>query len=191
MSLPEPLPFLFGGHALMRHLKTARVLLLGGPLRTGKTLFATAFSYWMLQNNLVDYAVGNYPCDWFSAPYPRRSLWLMDEAGILFDKRTSYKDNFLNDLSLDVTSYLGKRQNYLFLASHAEVDKRFERGVYMVRVLETPRLWLYAYRYAPSRGRKVRGFCSILNPSFWFGTYDTEYEPPRELTIDMLRHSLS
>lgn len=192
-SATLPFPSLVGVDKLIDAMTTARVIVLGGPLRTGKTMFATLFAYELLKRRLSGYAVGNYPCSFFSPPAAdgRNTVFLLDEAGTLFDKRTSFMNKRLNDLSLDVLSFLGKRNNYLLLASHATVDKRFERGVYCERVLTFKYAWYYTWSYKLSSRRTQKGRFVLLYPQAWFDTYDTYFEPPRDLSEHLLGCSVA
>lgn len=183
------------------HLNTDGLCLLLGSKGTGKTLTATAMGYHLLRLGQALSFSCNYPCTFASAPSKRWTVGVLDEAGLVFDSRFTYRDKAKSLLSARSTAFLRKDGSYLFVASVVTPDKQLRAGVRMYRVFPSVNsksfwnryLWLFRWERGPEDRMEQKknlnyfsGFLALLNPAYFFGTYDTYFAPSPELTVDYL-----
>lgn len=185
---------IWGWKKFYEQLKQVRILNLTGSMGTGKTLFSVALGYHMLREGLVRSAAFNFPVSFSSAPTPRWSYAVLDEAGILFDARDSFKAKELNKLTASLLFKLRKLGSYVVVPSFIETDKRFRVGLRMWRMWSFGGLlWGYNWELGPEEAEERRpginfweGRVYFLNPREFYGTYDTYFAPGRNLSYEFL-----
>lgn len=191
------LPYYFlGASEFLDRLRTVRIMLLMGSLRSGKTLFSVAMGYHLLSNGNVCRAAFNFPVSFGDAPFPRWTYAVIDEAGVAFDKRESFKQQLANKFTRESTFRLGKLGSYLVIPTFLESDKRFRVGMRVWRVKKfADLLWLYTWELGPEAKEDRRldinywtGRLWFVNPRAFFGVYDTYFTPWPNLTLDFLSH---
>lgn len=180
------------------YLSMTRILNLTGSMGSGKTLLGVAMGYEFLRRGFVQRAAFNFPCSFGSAPAPRWSYNVYDEAGVVFDNRMAFKNRDLNEMSAGLTFGLRKAGSYFVVPSFLEVDKRFRTGMRMWRTLAIRNLfWFYVWEVGPEdmeEQKPGRNYWSswfmFFNPAHFFNTYDTFFVPGRNLSIAFLKDLL-
>jgi hypothetical protein len=183
----------------VKYLRMVRLLLLMGSLRSGKTLMSVALGYEFLRRGYVANASFNFPVYFSGEPYPRWTYSVLDEAGIAFEDRTSFKDSAKNKLTAESTVRLGKLGSYLVIPSFLGADKRFRRGMRMWRKNQLGNyVWIYSWELGPEDKEEQRlninyfvGTLWLLNPSFFFNSYCTYFFPWPNLSLDFLSKVVS
>lgn len=187
-----------GWQKFFDQLKQVRILNLIGPMGTGKTCLGVAIGYHLKRLGYVMTSAFNLPVSFGEHPQARWCYGLLDEAGLLFDARDSFKSRELNRLTGRLLFKLRKDGSYLAVPSFIEVDKRFREGVRIWRVSAFgSRLWFYHWELGPEEAEERRpginffeGTFTFVNPRHFFGAYDTYFAPGRSLSYEFLYHLL-
>ena len=189
---------IFGFEKFMEQFINARLLFLKGQKGTGKTLFATALGYHLLKEAYAVNAAFNYPCSFAGYPAYNQTYGVVDEAGVFFDARSAYKDKDVTAFISEATTFLRKRGSFLVIPSYNPPDKRLRSGMRMFRWKVTKRMWFYQWEIGPeevnARTHGVdyfRGRLVLFNPQFFYGVYDTYFEPPELLTLRWIKDFLT
>lgn len=188
--------FFLGWGAFMRQLKGARLAAVIGPMGTGKTLFSTAALLALYNDRRVLGVSTNYPCSYSTAPTLYRRAFALDEAGIVFDSRLSFKSEVLSSFLAMATFTLRKFGNYLFVPTFIETDKRLRAGLRVWRTWALGvRFWSYHWEMGPEEVEERRpgvnffeGSLWLVNPAHFFGKYDTYFTPGRNLSMTFLSY---
>ena len=191
--------YFLGWNKFFTQLKQARVLNLIGAMGTGKTLFSVALSWHLLRLGYVERAAMNFPCDISSAPTYRYCVSVLDEAALIFDARNAFKSKQLNKLLAALTFKLRKTGSYMLVPSFIDVDRRLRTGVRIYRkTAVNNRLWVYHWEFGPEEPEERRpglnffeGSLMLVNPQYFFGTYDTYFVPGPNLSLDFCGRLLS
>lgn len=185
---------LIGWKPFYKHLKNTRLLWLAGQKGTGKSLLSVALSYRLLQERRVLKAAFNFPVSFGKSPSMRWCVSTIDEGGLAFDNRISYKDKELSSLLARSTALLRKRGSYMFVPSVNPPDKRLRDGLRLWRVRGTKYLWIYYWELGPEDQQERRaginyfeGRLFFVNPPAFYGVYDTYFEPEDNVTMAFIR----
>ena len=179
----------------IKHLRQARILLLSGAMGTGKTLLSVALGHHLLQGEYVSSAAYNFPVVHGGVPARRYCYAAIDEAGVFFDARVAWKKKELNELSAKLVAFLRKHGSYLVIPSYLTPDARFRKGLRMWRRSTiTKYLWVYQWELGPEETEERRpginfweGQLVFFNPPYFYGQYDTYFEPWNELTFAFIK----
>lgn len=186
--------FFLGWRPFVKHLKLARILNLTGFQGTGKTLFATALGYHLLHEWHVERAAFNFPVSFGDAPQRLQCFYALDEIGVLFDNRFSAKKQTASTLLARVTYNLRKNGCIIAAPSFLAVDKRLRAGMRISRIRSIgSTAWQYHWEMGEEDAllrrpgiNYMEGSLWLLNPRFFFGVYDTHYDPPAPVTARFL-----
>lgn len=194
----------FGWGAFQKSLRASRVVLLLGDFGTGKTLFSVALGYYLLLHQYVERAAFNFPCSFGSPPIKRRTYFVVDEGGRLFDNRTAYTNKELNQISADMTWDLRKEGSYVLMPSYLDTDKRFRKGLRVWRSFPPGDLlrpnffernfWVYVWERGEEEVELRQpgvnywsGKLVLVRPGAFFGSYDTYFKPSMPLLRDFVK----
>jgi len=176
----------FGGFdSFMSKFKEARALFVGGMKGTGKTLFSVALSYEMLRLRYVAFTAFNFPvCKALSfPPVKNQCIATIDEAGVFFDARFTYRDKVLSAFVTESTSFLRKDGSFMIIPSYSVPDVRLRSDMRIHRLRALPFSWFYRWESGEEdvtlRKPGVNfytGTLVLFNPAKFFGTYDTRGE---------------
>jgi hypothetical protein len=161
---------------------------------TGKTLASVALSYHMLREYRVQAASFNFPVSFGVAPHYKHTVATVDEAGVFFDNRVSYKDKELSKTLAELSAFLRKRGSYVIAPSYITVDKRLRNGLRLYRIANIANIfWVYHYEEGPEDLMEQRpginyheGRLILVNPRFFFNVYDTYRQPTLEDTTQFI-----
>lgn len=156
---------------------TYRVLNMTGHYGSGKTLLAVALAYQLWKEDYVGKIYANFPMAGRELEYiegDENFVMIIDETHIVLDGRSFSKnatEKWLKDLR--------KRNSILFAPSIVGVDVRF-RSVMVQRSMMVGNL-VWIYRWQIDDGIGVHGgWFALVNPSYYFGAYETKYSPVDE-----------
>lgn len=189
---------IIGWDKLLDSIRKTRIVFLSGDQGTGKTLFSVALGYHMALTGYVRSCAYNFPVSFSHAPEPRNEFIGCDEAGLLFDSRSSFKMAHVSAFMTASIFNLRKRGSYVVVPSFIDVDKRLRGGtrIYRTKTMFKNRLWIYTWERGEEdvslqvRGRNFwTGVFALYNPAFFFGSYDTYYAPPLYHTIRFLEQA--
>lgn len=184
-----------GWDAFFTRLSESRICLISGPMGTGKTLMSVAITYELLKRRNIRSFTANFPCQLASPVHHRRHALIVDEAGVHFNSRLSYKDKSATLALTGLTAYLRKGENYVITPTYLSTDAMLRRGLRVWRTVKIPRIgWLYFWESGEedTAARKLndnywRGRLILRRPSVLFGAYDTYFQPGPNLTAELIR----
>lgn len=166
---------------------TYRAINITGRYGSGKTLLSVAMAYELWRKDYVKKIYANFPMAGRELDYPdgdKDFVMILDEAHIVLDARAFSKkasQSWLKDLR--------KRNSVIILPAVIGVDIRF-RAVMVQRMMMIGNLF-WVYRWQIDDGMGVHGSWFVLvNPSKYFGAYETRYSP-RDEDFDLLQRVMT
>lgn len=192
---------IYGWPKLLDSIRKSRIVFLSGDQGTGKTLFSVALGYHMKATGYVKYAAYNLPVSFSDYPHVRNDYIGVDEAGLLFDSRSSFKMNHISSFMTASIYNLRKRGSYIVAPSFVQVDKRLRDGTRIFRTgtIGKKLLWRYQWeRGNEDAATRIEGGPKpdywtgrfwLVNPAYFYGVYDTYYAPPIYHTLRFLEEA--
>jgi len=170
---------LVGADQFLATFSLVRVMWISGYMGTGKTLLGVALFHEMYKRKLITGVISNIPTTLPLPDWEREFLMhaglLFDEAGVQMDARTSMAN------SREYGAYARKLDYYLISPSVIPVDKRIAHmrceRVFKLRYGIIPEIWIYRYTRTLGEDKIVWGHFALIDPSQYFGMYDTDYIP--------------
>jgi len=184
--------------SFIREFMTTRILFISGHKGTGKTLLCVALGYEMMRTRYVVNSAFNFPVasSFGGVPSANQTYGAIDEAGVIFDARTAYKNKKASEFITESTTWLRKTGSFLVAPTYTPPDVRLRNGLRCWRVVALPFAWGYRWEMGPeaieerNKENYKTGRFWLYRPSFFYGAYDTYFQPPPSLTYRFLESFL-
>jgi len=162
----------FNHREFIWYVTNYKTLNIRGRYGSGKTLLSVALAYELWKQNYIKHILASFPMNGMKNQLDGIDgdfVMLLDEAGLILDSR-----EFGRNASKEWLKDLRKRKIILVLPSVIDVDKRFRQVVVQRIFMFGNIFWIYRYQVGDGLGVED-GWFGLWKPSWYFGTYDTDY----------------